>query len=519
MRSLLIGSLVPVCVVRLTASADDESVGDKALRGIGWVVVERWGSRIVTLVVFTLLARLLSPADFGLLSLATVVTAILQVFVDSSFNRVLVQRAKLGAKDASTIFWTSNLIAVALYAIVFFAAPILAVLLGDARLVDILRVQSLAIPIAALSSTPAALLERDFKFKALSIRRVAGTVVGAVVAVSLAFAGAGVWALVGQTLAQSIVGLILLWAASHWRPKLEFSLAALRSMADVGFSVLGVGLLNAVQSNIDKLIIGVAIDPTALGYYFLAQRILNIVSELVTSVVAQVSFTTFSRVQGDVRRVNVAMRGLTFASASVAIPVFAILALLAPYFIPVVFGDDWIAAVPVFQLLTPSIILASITYFDGNLLIAVGKARSAFGIALAQNIVGIALLVLAVPYGINAVALSRSVRVIVLWPLRLVLLAKQASIAIKPYMRQLMSCAIAVLPVITLLLLLGLTPWAGVANSFFLYAIPVGVIGILLYIAVLWPIAGDEQRGTIRRVAQKVQRRRGPKQKPEAEED
>lgn len=503
----------------MATAADDESVGDRALRGIGWVVVERWGSRIVTLLVFTLLARLLSPSDFGLLSLATVVTAILQVFVDSSFNRVLVQRAILGAKDASTIFWTSNAIAVVLYALVFVSAPILAIWLGDERLVDILRVQSLAIPIAALSSTPAALLEREFQFKALSIRRVAGTLVGAVVAVSLAVAGAGVWALVGQTLAQSVVGLILLWAASHWRPKLEFSVEALRSMANIGFSVLGVGLLNAIQSNIDKLIIGVAIDPTALGYYFLAQRILNIVSELVTSVVAQVSFTTFSRVQDDVRRVNVAMRGLTFASASVAIPVFMILAILAPYFIPVVFGPDWSAAVPVFQLLTPSIILASITYFDGNLLIAVGKAKSAFGIALAQNIVGVLLLILAVPFGINAVALSRSVRVIILWPLRLVLLSKQASIAIAPYMRQLASCAIAVIPVVLLLVLLGLTPWAHVPNAFLLYAAPVAAIGMTLYLVVLWPLAGDEQRGTIRRVLAKVARKRGSGQAAPEERD
>ncbi|PPF77764.1 hypothetical protein C5E06_02225 [Pseudoclavibacter sp. RFBI5] len=491
----------------MTVAPDDDGIGAKAVRGIGWIVLERWASRFIALGVFALLARFIAPGDFGLLALSTVFTAILQVFVDSSFNKVLVQRLTLEPKDASTTFWTSLGISVVIYVALFFSAPLIALLLGEPELGDVLRVQSIAIVLAALSSTPAALLERDFHFKQLSIRKLAGTVAGAGVAVPMAIMGYGVWALVGQALVQSFVGFVTLWAASRWRPKFEFSWTSLRSMASIGFSVLGVELLSATQANIDKLVIGAAINPTALGYYFFAQRILTITSELVTSVVGRVSLTTFSRTQGDVAKTNVVMRSLTFASSAVAIPVFLILGLLAPDFIPYLFGEEWVASIPVFQLLIPSIILVSVTYFDGSVLIAAGRAKSAFGLALAQNIVGVILLFVALPFGIQGVALSRSVRVILLWPLRLVLLAKQASIAIGPYMGQLIRCTIAAVPMVALLLILDLTPWAAVEPRVVGYTVPAAITAFALYLGVLWFVAGREQRTTIIGLVRKLRRR------------
>jgi teichuronic acid exporter len=206
-------------------SADDGLRG-KATRSIGWVILERWSSRLLTLVVIAVLTRLLAPSDFGLVSMATVVTAFLLVFVESGFSTVLVQKKDLDEKDASTAFWTSVAISVVLYAALFLCAPLVADLFDEPELTAVLRVLGLSLVISSLSRVPAALLERSFGFRSLSIRSVIGNLSGAVVAVPVAFAGGGVWALVVQALVTSITALVVLWSATPWRPGFEYSLTS-----------------------------------------------------------------------------------------------------------------------------------------------------------------------------------------------------------------------------------------------------------------------------------------------------
>lgn len=482
-------------------------LGNKVASSIGWVVLERWGSRLLQLVVMAVLTRLVGPAGFGIIALAMSVVAVLQVLVDAGFSKALVQRKTLGKHDASTAFWTSLLLAVVLYVALFFTAPLIASLLGNDELVPVLRVMGAVLPISAISQTPAALLERDFGFKALSIRQVVAAVAGAAVSLPVAFLGGGVWALVVQNVATAIVACVALWAASEWRPQFAYSTAALREMAPLGLSIMGTELLDAVQTNIDKIVIGVFFDPVTLGYYFIAQRLGTILSELVTTVIARMSLTTLSRVQDDLPRFNRIFRQMTFVAGAVGMPIFGFVAAYAHQIIPVAFGDGWEPAIPILWGLAAGWGLSAVMYFDRAALLARGRAKAAFWVSAMQNAAGVALLFALLPMGIAGVVISRWARVFV-WPVRLWVLRKVIQLEVGRYLLQLAKVIVAVAPWVAAVLLLQLTPWAQSEWSLLTFAVPTGIVALAGYAVTVWFLAGDENRSAIRPLFAKAFKRK-----------
>lgn len=485
------------------AEPDDGNLRDKVARSVVWVVAERWGSRLLTLVVFAILGRLMPVDAFGLIALATSVTAVLQVFVDSGFAKALIQLKTLQAKDASTAFWTSVTISVVLYTGLFFSAPLLADLFNSPDLTDVLRVMGISLPIGALSQVPAAMLERTFQFKVLSVRQLIAAVAGALVAIPLALFGGGIWALVAQIVVGAIVGVIVLWATTPWRPKFEYSIDSLKRLGPTGVSIMGTELLDALQGNIDKLVIGFFFSQDVLGFYYLAQRIGMILIELVTSVISRVSLTTFSRVQHDLPRLNRIFRQMTFVAGAAGILPFTLVTVFAPQFITLVFGEKWLPAVPILLLLAPGWALGAIMYFDRTVLLATGNPKSAFWLAFLQNAVGVALVFLLLPLGILGVIISRWARVFT-WPVRLWVLHKRIDLAVGPYLLQIGRCVGAALPVVIGIALLQMTPWAQTDHAAFTFALPMGIVSVFVYAGTLWLIAGDANRALIAPYAQKV---------------
>jgi O-antigen/teichoic acid export membrane protein len=326
------------------------------------------------------------------------------------------------------------------------------------------------------------------------------------VAIPLALLGFGVWALVAQTVIGALCATIALWASTSWRPSLEFSWASLRGLWSVGGAILGIDLLDAIQANIDKLVVGAFFDPTTLGYYFLAQRVGTILIELVTSVMSRVSLTTFSRVQDDRQRVDRIFRQLTFAASAVSVPVFGLVAVFAEQIVNGVFGPGWEQAVPILWILAPGWALGAVMYFDRNVLIATEHTRAALILAVVQNAVSIVLVFVFIPFGVLGVAFSRLAR-FVTWPARLVVLHRLAGIAIGKYLLQIGRAIAAMSPFIVVCALLQLTPWASSDHALWTFALPLAGLSLVGYAGVLWLIAGTESRALIARVITDVRRR------------
>jgi O-antigen/teichoic acid export membrane protein len=475
--------------VKNGATSLPDELRRRAVGSVGWAAVSVWTSRMASLVVFAILGRLLNPADFGLLALAAVFISGLSIFVEGGLSRALVQRRLIAPEHVDTAFWLSIGSSTVLAISLSLAAPGLSALLHTPKLAPVLIALSLALPLTALSCVPGALLERDWKFKALAIRNLVGTLTGAAVGVGMAVLGFGVAALVGQYLAAALVSVLVLWGSTPWRPSLRFSRSACGDLWSFAHVSLSVDLSQLLNTQADKLLVGVWLGPTALGYYYVGSRLLILLSDMLIGIIGQVSLTTFSRLQDDRERLRRALYNATFTSACIAFPIIGISAALAGSVVPLLFGGQWTRSALVMQVLAPSFALLAVTYFDKSVFMGVGKPKIALNLSLVQTVSGLALLVLALPFGAVAVAASRTGRQFLLWPFRLGLLQKHIGIDVKAYTTRLTLPAVATLFPVAFIAIVQ-TSGLRIDNTFYATAC-LGGGALVLYLGTLAMVGGE----------------------------
>lgn len=463
-----------------------------------WVVLEQWSTKVVSLLMFALMTRILGAEAIGLVTLATAFVTVLRSFVDSGFSKSLIQKKLLGERDADTAFWTSLTMAVVLYAVLIWTSPWIADLMDAPDLGPVLIGLGAMLPLSALSRIPSALMTREFAFKSLSLRTVASTVVGALVALPMALLGFGVWALVAQTVVGALVGVIVLWTATPWRPRFTFSWDSFRSLWRTGISLLGIDLLDTLQGQIDKFIVGGFFSVTDLGIYALATRIGLLLQELITTVISRLSMPTFSRIQDDLPRVYRVFRQLSFTAATVSFPVFAMVAVLGDQIIPAVFGPGWEASVPLVWIMAGGWAFASVASFDRGALVGTGHAGAAFWLAFAQNLMSTALVFAFIPFGLMGIAFSRFAR-LGTWPIRLFVMYRCIKLPVWGYVWQVVRCALATAPAVVGIALLQNTAWAQSDHAFWTFALPMGALGFIVTVGLNLLMADRESREPLQR--------------------
>lgn len=411
------------------------SLGRTAASSIGWSVVDKWGTRLTSLVVILFLGRILDAESFGVVALATVYTALAAVFVDSGFSRSLVQKHELKDVDKNTAFWINVGLGTLLAGLTVLIAPIISDLAEIPVLEPVLQVLSLGLFLNGLSSTPAALLEREFRFKTLAMRRAIGTISGGSAAIIFAMTGFGVWSLVIQTLVTASVSTTVLWLTSDWRPGLSFSRSSFKSLRTVGLSVMGIELVAYFNSQADKLLIGAFMDAESLGYYYIALQITTVITSLFSSVFGNISLTTFSRVQKDSNQLVYWFLRLTSISSFTAIPFFALVSASAPTLVPFILGSQWEGSVPIIQVLALLGVINAAIMFDRNVLISVGQGRRAFRMTLGQALLGVALILPGLQFGVIGVASAVVLRQYLFWPVRLLQVKRAVPLRLWPYFK------------------------------------------------------------------------------------
>ena len=407
---------------------------EKAVNGLVWSVIQKWGRAAISTVAFIALARLLPPEAFGLLALATVITAFIEILLDQGFSAAIVQRTDLEPEHLDTAFWISVLIGLLLTLGAIAASELAAAFFNEPELAPVIRWLSLSFIFVALSSTQTAILQRDLKFKSLAARSTAAALVGGVVGVGMAFAGFGVWSLVGQNLVRALVGVIVLWRASNWRPGLKVSKKHYRELFTFGASVTGTNLLNTLTRRSDDLLIGYFLGPTLLGYYTIGYRLLLVTMRLVTGIVNSVAFPTFSRIQQNRKRMRRAFYEVTQYTSLLAFPVFIGLAVLAPELVTALFGEQWAPSIPIMQILALIGILLSVLVFNGSVIRASGKPSWQFGIMLLTAVGSVIGFLIAVRWGIVAVAASFVIVGYLLAPISYVAVRKLIQIDFRTYL-------------------------------------------------------------------------------------
>ncbi len=405
----------------------------RVARGLLWTLIDTWGSQLLGLVVFAILAHLLEPVDFGLVALAAVFVALGQLFADQGLGDAVIQRRELTRRQLDTAFWAALATGVLLsVAGVVLAIPV-AALLGEPRLEQILQVLSLVFVLAALNSIQLALLRRELDFRSLAVRRLFAVGAGGVVGIALAFTGAGAWALVGQQLASGAMSVVMLWAASPWRPSLAFSASDFRSLFAYGMNVVGSDFLGFVSRNTDNLLIGVVLGPIPLGFYAVAYRILDTSQVLLLNAARRLAFPSFARLQHDLGRVSRAYLRLARSSSALTLPGYVGLALVAHEAIVVVFGQRWAPSAAAASLLFLIGPVLTVQAFSGAVWNAVGHPEVTLRfrlVATVTNVVGFVVAVL-VFRNIVAVAAAFVIRGYLLLPLNLYWMRVYAGVSLR----------------------------------------------------------------------------------------
>jgi O-antigen/teichoic acid export membrane protein len=401
-----------------------------AVHGVFWTAIQSVGVRLFSLVVFVVLARLLTPSDFGLLAMAGVFVALGDVLVGQGFGTAITQRAEIEPAHESTAFWTNMALALALSGLLWVAAPSVAALYGQTELTSVIRWLSPVLLLRGAVGVPVGLLQRRFQFRALALRSVAAALVGGIAGMFAALEGWGVYALVVQQLVGAALDVVVVWSAAAWWPRFAFSLRHLKDL--IGFSsyLLGSGLLGLLSRRGDDFLIGVVLGDVALGIYAVAYRGLQILEQVLAKTGAVVAFSAFSRLQDQPERMREAFYQSTRAASVVAMPVFVGVAMVAPFAVPLVFGEQYAQSGTVLQVLALIGVIHSVSYFNYAVYTGVGRPDLVLKLLAVSTVANVILFVIVARWGIVAVAAAYVARAYALLPLDL--LALRATIGVSP---------------------------------------------------------------------------------------
>jgi PST family polysaccharide transporter len=403
----------------------------------GWSAAQRWGQELTSALVLLVLARLLQPDMFGLVAMAMVFVALGRVLIDQGFGEAIVQRENLEAAHLDTAFWTCLGIGALLTLIGVAGAEVFARVFGEPGLAVVIRWLSLEFVVVALSSTQVAILRRDLEFRPLAVRSLVGTVIGGLVGIVMALNGFGVWSLVAKTLSGGAIGTIVLWSATDWRPSLRFSVSHFRDLFSFGANILAINLLNFVNRRTGDLLIGIFLGPTALGYYDVAYRLFRVATSLVGHVISTVAYPAYARMQGDLERLRSGFLHAVHLTAVVSMPALVGLAVVAPDLIPVLYGEQWVPSVPVLQVLMGIGILHSVFLHNGAVLKATNHPHWALYLNVVHAALNVIALLIAVRWGIVAVAAAFVIRGYVMAPINLRVVQAALPFRLAKYLRAL----------------------------------------------------------------------------------
>jgi len=410
----------------------------QTLIGVAWSAVRSWGTRFISFFVFMILARLLDPADLGLIAYAGVYIAILSIFGDQSFGAAIEQRETIEPGHLDSIFWLFLALGLIMTGFTVAFAPFVAALFREPELSPVLRWLSISYLFIVLSGIQTSILKRNLKMKVLAYRSLAGQLMGGIVGVSMALRGHGVWSLVGMQLTSSGVGTAILWIQSDWRPGFVISRRYLKDLGSFGIAMMGARALDFFNRRSDDLLIGYYLGPAALGLYNVAYRMLLVLTELLTGTTTQVALPAFSKIQSDPAKLCRIFYQAVRTTSIISLPAFVGLAITAPQIIPLAFGEQWLSSIPVMRLLAFIGLLHSVSYYNGSVMIAMGKPAPRLILLTIHTVVNVLAFFYVVRWGIVAVASAYVIRGYLLTPMDLAYIKRLIPFSFRSYAKALL---------------------------------------------------------------------------------
>ena len=354
-----------------------------------WTTIQKFSKMGIQFISGIVLARLLTPFDYGCIGMLMVFISLSETLIDGGFGSALIQKKRPTQIDYSTIFYWNMALSVLLYFLLYFSAPTIARFYGIPILCDVLRVQGLILFIYALNVIQRNQLRKQLKFKVIAVTRIFTSIIALIITILMALMDYGVWALVSQNLIAAAIPMIVFWIYTKWRPSWVFSWQSFKELFNFGIYMFLTHLLNNMSKYVQNLFIGKIYDPSTLGYYTKGKSTERLASSTISGVMTSVTYPLYAEVQDDMLRMHNMIKRLTTTIAYLTFPLLVILLLIAKPIFVILYSDRWINSIPYFQLLCIAGLGDCLIAVNLQTIAAIGKSKTMFIWTVVKRIVGI----------------------------------------------------------------------------------------------------------------------------------
>lgn len=356
----------------------DSSLGHKVASGAVWASIDRFGSMGVSFIVNIVLARLLMPADFGIIGMLAIFIAVSQTLIDGGFSTALIQKKEPTQTDFSTIFYWNIILAILLYLVLFFSAPYIADFYHEPLMCKVLRAIGVSLVLCGMNSVQITRLRKLLSFKTIAASNLTSSITSGCLAIYLAYNGFGVWSLVSMQIASNLINITILAIVSRWYPSLKFSVESFKVLFNFGGFILAANVLQTICQNFQGIIIGRKFSASQMGYFTQAYKLDQVTSYSLPQVIVQVMYPVYSAIQDDRQRLQsvllMNMRVISF----IVFPILGLLILAAEPIIVGLYGEKWLISVTYFRIFCVGGLFVCLQNINFYAVAAVGRSKELF---------------------------------------------------------------------------------------------------------------------------------------------
>ena len=408
------------------------TIGNKFIKGVAWMAAGGWTEQAINFVVFVTMAKLLGPELYGLLSMAAVFIVLAEALVRESVSEYLIAAHDPKEEDYNATFWLTAGLGLVLALFLWAAAGPIAAIYGHEIVGGLIRGLSVTVLLIAFTAVPVAILRREFNFRVLSLRAIAGVIVGGTVGITMALTGWGVWSFVGQWIAMISTNVVMAWTAVAWRPGLNTTREHIRRAGGFGVQVLGLRMAELAVVQMPTLLIGATLGPLATGLYSVSWRLVETLTFLISTPLRMVSQPAFAAVTREGGRAGDLLLDIARLTGVIAFPFFVGLAVVAEPVLRLFFGTEWLGAAPVLSVMAFLGLYFSIAMVQQSFCLAAGKAGEITLLTWANVALGAVLMLIASRWGLVAITAAFVAAHYILWIFRYRLVARLGDMEVTP---------------------------------------------------------------------------------------
>jgi len=385
---------------------------NKIHKGIFWSLLDRFGSQGVAFIITIVLARILTPEDYGLIAIVVIFISVSETFITSGLPSSLIQKENANDTDFSTVFYFSILLGLTAYLILFFLSSYISIYFNEDKIKIILQVMSLKVFISSLGVVHKTYMIKTLNFKPIFYAKIIGGVISGSVGIYLAIHGYGIWSLVVHYILGATIDIVVLWFSVSWRPSLSFSFYSLRELFMFGWRLLLASLLSSLYTNIYNLVIAKGYSSSQLAYYNQGRLFPQLIASNIVSAVSGVLFPAMARVQNQPDLLKTYLKNSISLSTFVIFPFMLGMVSVADTLVVSLLTEKWSDAVPFLQISCISFALLPIATSYNQLIKSVGKSEIFLKMEVVRKIIGIYILYLMFDYGVIAIAMAEVISVV-----------------------------------------------------------------------------------------------------------